>query len=154
MGHTPNTEKKTTWECVLSSEEKNYIIKAALFHSYSGIAIGRESPLLNALLKGDIGNAMKQSLYILANYKVLTQKHDVPLMDEGNVYDSAGFTSDDREEFNPYNEPEFRRTPPHEDIFGGPPAPDNEPEFTRTPPAPDEFTHWDGDGTERFDYGT
>lgn len=117
MGNTLNTEKKTTWECVLSSEEKDYIIKAALFHDYSGIRIDRESPLLNALLKGDIGNAMKQSLFILANYKVITECHDVPLMDEGPVHDSAGFTSDDREEFNPYNEPEFTRTPPHEDIF-------------------------------------
>ena len=132
MGHTPNTEKKTTWECVLSSEEKDYIIKAALFHDYSEIGIDRNSALLNALLKGDVGSAMKQSLVILANYKVFEQNHDVPLMDEGPVHDSAGFTSDDREEFNPYNEPEF----------------------TRTPPAPDEFTHWDGDGTERFDYGT
>lgn len=125
MGNTPNTEKKTTWECVLSSEEKDYIIKAALFNDYSEIGIDRNSPLLNALLKGDIGNAMKQSLVILANYKVFKQNHDVPLMDEGPVHDSAGFT----------------RRPPHEDIFGG-------------PPAPDEFTHWDGDGTERFDYGT
>lgn len=132
MGHTPNTEKKTTWECVLSSEEKDYIIKAAMFNSYSDIGIGRDSALLNALLKGDVGNAMKQSLFILANYKTITQCHDVPLIDEGPVQDSAGFTTDDREEFNPYNEPEF----------------------TRTPPPHDEFTHWDGDGTERFDYGT
>lgn len=112
MGNTPNTEKKTTWECVLSSEEKDYIIKAALFHDYSEIGIDRNSPLLNALLKGDIGNAMKQSLVILANYKVFKQNHDVPLMDEGLVQDIA-----DEDEFNPYNEPEFRRTPPHEDIF-------------------------------------
>ena len=139
MEHTPNTEKKTTWECVLSSEEKDYIIKAALFNDYSEIGIDRNSPLLNALLKGDIGNAMKQSLVILANYKVFKQNHDVPLMDEGPVQDSADIADED--EFNPYNEPEFTRTPPHEDIFGG-------------PPAPDEFTHWDGDGTERFDYGT
>jgi hypothetical protein len=132
MGNTPNTEKKTTWECVLSSEEKDYIIKAALFHDYSGIRIDRESPLLNALLKGDIGNAMKQSLFILANYKTVVQVHDVALIDEEPVYDSAGFTTGDREEFNPYDEPEFRRTPPPHD----------------------EFTHWDGDGTERFDYGT
>lgn len=117
MEHTPNTEKKTTWECVLSSEEKDYIIKAALFHSYSEISIGRDSALLNALLKGDIGNAMKQSLFILANYKVIAQCHDVPTMHGGPVQDNAGFTSDDREEFNPYNEPEFTRTPPHEDIF-------------------------------------
>lgn len=130
MEHTPNTEKKTTWECVLSSEEKDYIIKAALFHNYNEIGIDRNSPLLNALLKGDIGDAMKQSWFILANYKTRVQCHDVPLMDEGLVQDSADIA--DGEEFNPYNEPEF----------------------TRTPPAPDEFTHWDGDGTERFDYGT
>lgn len=117
MGNTPNTEKKTTWECVLSSEEKDYIIKAALFNDYSEIGIDRDSPLLNALLKGDIGNAMKQSLVILANYKVFKQNHDVPLMDEGPVHDSAGFTSDDREECIHCNEPEFTRTPPHEDIF-------------------------------------
>jgi len=115
MGHTPNTEKKTTWECVLSSEEKDYIIKAALFHSYSEISIGRDSALLNALLKGDIGNAMKQSLFILANYKTRAQCHDVPLMDEGLVQDNADIADED--EFNPYNEPEFTRTPPHKDIF-------------------------------------
>lgn len=139
MEQNPKTAKKTTWECVLSSEEKDYIIKAALFNDYGGIggiSIERDSPLLNALLKGDIGNAMKQSVVRLANYKVFKQNHDVPLMDEGLVQDIA-----DEDEFNPYNEPEFTRTPPHEDIFGG-------------PPAPDEFTHWDGDGTERFDYGT
>ena len=137
MGNTPNTEKKTTWECVLSSEEKDYIIKAALFHDYSGIRIDRESPLLNALLKGDIGNAMKQSLFILANYKVITECHDVPTMHGGPVHDSADIA--DEEKFGPYGAPEFTRTPPHEDIFGG-------------PPAPDEFTHWDGDGTERHDH--
>lgn len=110
MEHTPNTEKKTTWECVLSSEEKDYIIKAALFNDYSEIGIDRNSPLLNALLKGDIGNAMKQSLVILANYKTRVQCHDVPLMDEGPVQDSADIA--DEQEFNPYNEPEFRRRPP------------------------------------------
>ena len=109
MEHTPNTEKKTTWECVLSSEEKDYIIKAALFHNHSNISIGRDSALLNALLKGDVGNAMKQSLFILANYKTRVQCHDVPLMDEGLVQDSADIA--DGEEFNPYNEPEFRRRP-------------------------------------------
>lgn len=115
MGNTPNTEKKTTWECVLSSEEKDYIIKAALFHDYSGISIGRDSALLNALLKGDIGNAMKQSLFILANYKVTTQCHDVPTMHEGPVQDSGEIT--DEEEYNPYNDPAFTRRRPHEDIF-------------------------------------
>lgn len=133
MEQNPKTAKKTTWECVLSSEEKNYIIKAALFHSYSEISIGRDSALLNALLKGDIGNAMKQSLFILANYKTRVQCHDVPLMDEGLVQDIA-----DGEECIHCTEPEFTRAP-HEDIFGG-------------PPAPDEFTHWDGDGTERYDH--
>lgn len=117
MGHTPNTEKKTTWECVLSSEEKDYIIKAAMFNSYNDIGIGRDSALLNALLNGNVGEAVRQSLFILANYKTLVQVHDVPLIDEEPVYDSAGFTTGDREEFNPYDEPEFRRTPPHEDIF-------------------------------------
>jgi len=117
MEQTPNTEKKITWECVLSSEEKDSIIKAAMFNSYSDIGIGRDSALLNALLKGDVGEAVRQSLFILANYKTVVQGHDVALIDEEPVYDSAGFTTGDREEFNPYDEPEFRRTPPHEDIF-------------------------------------
>ena len=137
MEQNPKTAKKTTWECVLSSEEKDYIIKAALFHDYSGIRIDRENPLLNALLKGDIGNAVKQSLFILANYKVITECHDVPTMHEGPVQDNAEILGVD--ELPTCTKPEFTRTPPHEDIFGG-------------PPAPDEFTHWDGDGTERHDH--
>lgn len=137
MEQNPKTAKKTTWECVLSSEEKDYIIKAALFHDYSAISIGRDNALLNALLKGDIGNAVKQSLFILANYKVITQCHDVPTMHEGPVQDNAEIADED--EFGPYGAPEFTRTPQHEDIFGG-------------PPEPDEVTHWDGDGTERHDH--